>query len=311
MSRATCALEPIAICSARSNFPFRATTTADACSAGACAGGPAPDCDDANVCTVDTCDTVLGCTHTNATDGTSCSDKNACTLQDVCLNGECVGGNGPSSDPGCVLDTGGADDAVGQKDLTQFCQNVGDTCAGTILTWQWDDTGWTGSNTGDACALYDTDADGFANYALCVTVAKTPAVQLNGSPRLYLCTDGKAFNCTGATLVAGRQSQCVVNTLVPDPLTSSSRSANRCAGTNCLVRDTQAQCCVKPADFAYPAALIDVCSYPSQSPSSDPSECVKTVFCTNDNDCVAHSGEGDCQGRCISIGGVTQCSYTP
>jgi len=51
--------------------------------------------------------------------------------------------------------------------LNNFCQNPEDatiSCTnGTILTWQWDDTGWSGNNTGDACALYDTDGDGFAN----------------------------------------------------------------------------------------------------------------------------------------------------
>jgi hypothetical protein len=189
---------------------------------------------------------------------------------------------------------------------------VASNCAGTVLTWQWDDTGWSGSNTGDACALYDTDGDHFANYALCVSVGSTPAAQVSTSPRLYLCTDGKAFNCTGSTLISGRQSACVVNTLVPDPFAAPSRTTtNKCGGVNCLSRDTQAQCCVKPADFAAAAELIDVCSYPSQSPSSDPSECVKTVFCNNDKDCVVQSGEGDCQGRCLSVGGVTQCVYTP
>jgi hypothetical protein len=209
------------------------------------------------------------------------------------------------------LDTAGADDATGQKDLTEFCQNVGATCSGTILSWQWDDAAWSGGNTGDACALYDTDGDGFANYALCVSVGGAPAVQGNGSPRLYSCTDGKAFNCTGSTLVSGRQSSCVVNTLVPDPFAASNRPSNRCNGTSCLSRDTQAQCCVKPVDFAGAAELIDVCSYPSQSPSSDPSECVKTVFCTNDNACVVQGSDGNCQGRCLSVDGVTQCVYTP
>jgi len=25
------------------------------------------------------------------------------------------------------------------------------------LDWQWDDTAWSGTNSGDACALYDTN----------------------------------------------------------------------------------------------------------------------------------------------------------
>jgi len=52
-----------------------------------------------------------------------------------------------------------------------------------------------------------------------------------------------------------------------------------------------------------------VCSYPSQSPNSDPSECVKTVFCTSDADCTVTNGEGTCTGTCTSIGGVNQCVF--
>src|SRR5262249_45196914 len=101
------------------------------------------------------CDVAESCTGTSSEcpsdafvpNGTTCTDGNACTLQDVCMDGQCVSGNGPNSEPGCVLDTGGSDDAPGQKDLTEFCQNLSSSCSGTILTWQWDDTGWTGSNT--------------------------------------------------------------------------------------------------------------------------------------------------------------------
>src|SRR5439155_361606 len=42
-----------------------ACTLSDACHAGACAGGPAPDCDDGNVCTSDACDPTRGCVHVN------------------------------------------------------------------------------------------------------------------------------------------------------------------------------------------------------------------------------------------------------
>ena len=42
-----------------------ACTTADTCAAGACVGGAPPDCDDANVCTDDSCDPATGCVNTN------------------------------------------------------------------------------------------------------------------------------------------------------------------------------------------------------------------------------------------------------
>jgi hypothetical protein len=219
-----------------------------------------------------------------------------------------VGGNNPTTEPGCRTDTGGADDAVGQKDLNEFCANRNASCAGTIFTWKWDDTAWTGTNTGDACALYDTDGDGFANRALCVTVSGKPATQASQSPRFYSCNDTKQFNCSGATALT-MTSSCIVNDLVADPFAALVRKSNKCAGSSCLAADTQAQCCVNTNDLPYTATLIDVCSYPSQSPNSDPSECVKTIFCSSNADCTATNGEGTCNGACVSVGGVSQCVF--
>jgi hypothetical protein len=288
-----------------------ACTQTDTCQAGVCTGGNPKTCTALDQCHVaGTCNMTTGvCSNPNAPDGTPCTDQNACTLSDTCQGGTCVGGNGPTTELGCKTDTGGADDAVGQKDLSEFCVNHDATCAGTIFTWQWDDTAWTGTNTGDACALYDTDGDGFANYALCVTVTGKPAMQASQSPRFYGCNDTKQFNCTGATLRTMISSTCTVNDLVADPFAPLTRKANKCAGSSCLTKDTQAQCCVVTADLPATAALIDVCSYPSQSPNSDPSECVKTVFCSSNADCTVTNGEGTCNGTCTSIGGVNQCIF--
>ncbi|PYT08355.1 MAG: hypothetical protein DMF49_05520 [Acidobacteria bacterium] len=41
-----------------------ACTTNDACSSGVCTGGAALNCDDSNLCTADTCDSLSGCKHT-------------------------------------------------------------------------------------------------------------------------------------------------------------------------------------------------------------------------------------------------------
>ena len=73
---------------------------------------------------------------------------------------------------GCITDLQGADDVPGQKDLSKLCE-LGPTCSAPnalSLSWQFDDTSWTGGNTGDACALIDTNRDGLADRAVCVTV---------------------------------------------------------------------------------------------------------------------------------------------
>lgn len=93
-------------------------TVAEACSAGACAGGIPNACDDANPCTADVCEAGSGnCLHPNVSG--ACDDENECTKNDTCLAGECHGsavqcndGNpctADSCDPlnGCV--TGPAD----------------------------------------------------------------------------------------------------------------------------------------------------------------------------------------------------------
>jgi hypothetical protein len=72
-----------------------ACTSADACVSGVCVGGPAPDCDDDNVCTIDACDTLSGCTHTalSCDDGIPCTDDTCdpqlgCQHTDNCASGE-------------------------------------------------------------------------------------------------------------------------------------------------------------------------------------------------------------------------------
>jgi hypothetical protein len=80
-----------------------ACTTQDICSGGACKGLKT-NCDDANPCTDDSCDTVTGCI--NADNTAICDDNNACTTGDKCVAGSCVVGtlNCNDSDP-CTLDS--------------------------------------------------------------------------------------------------------------------------------------------------------------------------------------------------------------
>src|SRR4029450_9155934 len=88
-----------------------------------------------------------------------------------------------------IVDDAGADDYPGQKDLNFF---TFDFAGGTsvAITWGWDDTSWSGNNTGDACALIDTDQSGSgagkADFAHCVTVNQG-GKYLAG--RMYSCGD--------------------------------------------------------------------------------------------------------------------------
>ncbi|HOX42295.1 MAG TPA: proprotein convertase P-domain-containing protein [Myxococcota bacterium] len=69
-------------------------TLGETCLSGACQGGSANPCNDGNVCTADSCDTLLDtCEHDGpAADGLGCDDGAYCTINDACTSGTCVGG---------------------------------------------------------------------------------------------------------------------------------------------------------------------------------------------------------------------------
>src|SRR4051794_22074361 len=67
-----------------------------------------------------------------------------------------------------VLDQNGANDQPGQGDLTQMGRDESD---GTLskFFWSWDDTDFSGQR-GDACAQYDTNANGNVDFVVCVEI---------------------------------------------------------------------------------------------------------------------------------------------
>ena len=85
--------EPASGCKATNNTALcddaNKCTTKDVCAAGNCLGSVAPDCDDKNPCTNDSCDTGKGCVHANNT--AFCDDNDKCTSGDVCKDAVCAG----------------------------------------------------------------------------------------------------------------------------------------------------------------------------------------------------------------------------
>jgi Prealbumin-like fold domain len=188
------------------------------------------------------------------------------TILSVTLFAQAGGAALPLNNPptfNFVNDENGADDQPGQKDLS--AQAVAVPSPGDLwVAWKWDVTSLSGGNTGDACALFDTDTDARVNFAICVTIEGNPAVQAATSPRVYTCGDGKVDRCTSTyTQVTPINSACGVNNQATDPFHSGQK-------------DTQATCHVDLADVggSGTANLVNTCSYPSQQPTSDPSDCV-------------------------------------
>lgn len=167
-------------------------------------------------------------------------------------------------------DVAGADDQPGQKDLN--LQGIYQAAPGDLwVEWQWDDTAISGGNTGDACALFDSGTtNGKVNFAVCVTIAGTPAAQASNSPRVYTCGDGKPDRCTSTyAQVPLMNTACAVVNPVTDPFTGLPASHKD-------TKDTRAVCHIDFAAVggATNAKLINTCSYPSQEPTSAPSDCV-------------------------------------
>ncbi|MBI5607978.1 MAG: hypothetical protein HY902_03765 [Deltaproteobacteria bacterium] len=94
---------------------------ADLCAGGACVGGDAIDCDDANPCTTDLCMPTVGCVHKSSPG--ACEDGDPCSSGDQCVAGACLSGgpticgDGSACAPGscnasvgCLIDLGTCDD---------------------------------------------------------------------------------------------------------------------------------------------------------------------------------------------------------
>ena len=107
-----------------------ACTVGDNCDAGTCLPGAAPDCDDKNVCTDDSCDRLLGCTHSN--NALPCDDGDLCTLDDACAKGKCVGGAKKGCDDQNACTKDGCTPATGE--CTHDAANCDDKNACTVDT---------------------------------------------------------------------------------------------------------------------------------------------------------------------------------
>jgi hypothetical protein len=102
-------------------------TAHDTCGSGACQGGAGTACDDTNPCTDDSCVPGLGCV--NLDNRVPCDDGNACTAQDRCEWGACVGIAALDCDDRNVCTDDSCNPALGcvHSDNRAFCDD-GDAC---------------------------------------------------------------------------------------------------------------------------------------------------------------------------------------
>ncbi|MFQ5591930.1 MAG: hypothetical protein ACE5HE_12260, partial [Phycisphaerae bacterium] len=170
-----------------------ACTENDACAGGVCVGGPAVDCDDNNVCTIDFCSQVDGCTHLN--NNNPCDDGNACTVGDTCSGGSCI----PGSPVDCSDGVACTDDACDQVTGCSHTPNNaacddGDVCTDDVCDVN---TGCTHTNNtapcddADACTTNDMCSNG-----ACVGVPPPALVVDAGADMTVLLGDPVLLNGT-------------------------------------------------------------------------------------------------------------------
>jgi Cys-rich repeat protein len=213
----------------------------------------------------------------------------------------------------CIIDTDGANDDPGQKDVTQFCSAIG---AGNPYelhaSASFDLTGLGGNNTADLCLLFDSDADGSINTALCSTLSGDPASMTN--VRLLTCDDTTSKRCNNAVQVnvcSNKKSQsclsdadCGTGTCAAQYNTTCSSSQQATdpfpAGDN-SPWDTVIECAIDLDEFGPAGAkarLINMGAFSSTIPYSDMSDSVLPPMCQSDADCpgnqVCHLASGEC-----------------
>jgi hypothetical protein len=173
----------------------------------------------------------------------------------------------------CIPDVDGPNDEAQQKDLTRLCLDTTTDPTKILVEWDWDEIGTSGANTMDASIFFDSDDDGFANYAVFVTTQNSPAtiVPQPAGIRYATCPDdNSATQCGGAVEVVPLPSgiDCYVNSPVgTDPFPAGADYPNDAVG----------YCAVARSLFPTPppvTTLLNVCSRTSESLTSDRSDCI-------------------------------------
>ena len=112
-------------------------TTDDTCADGGCTISTKFSCDDNNVCTIDSCDPKLGCEYKHRE--IVCTDGDACTVGDKCVDSKCVPGPTAKCNDGNQCTDDSCDQVAGCKNVnhTKACSDgnactTGDQCAGGV-----------------------------------------------------------------------------------------------------------------------------------------------------------------------------------
>ena len=189
-----------------------------------------------------------------------------------------------------VIDTGGVNDENGgsQLELTQMGRD--DTGSGFYqLFWSWDGTNFQ-SQTGDACALFDSDGDANIDFNICAQIENGGGgtiVQTDVSPTAHTCGDGKNDRCTTPGGVSAGTGQLVAGPIEDlsdtdgDLVTATDPFAGQ-VGAAASPNDSTIAVKIAKSLLPADAQLVNVCDYESIAGGGN----------NNPNDCIVNPGGG-------------------
>ena len=173
-------------------------TQVDKCQDGQCVGFNPLNCADANPCTTEVCDPVVGCLTSFNT--AACEDGNPCTVNDACNQGVCVSGgptncndNNPCTDDACVPGVGcqnGVDDtnSCSLAGIPQCKQSkcVGGSCSAVDL-----------NGVGCQVGSHATCKFGLCNGGTCVPNSNNSNIGCNDDDGCTINDKCTGFTCSG------------------------------------------------------------------------------------------------------------------
>ena len=248
-----------------------ACTEKDVCKNSTCKG-KAVACDDNNPCTLDVCNSKLGC-QLNKLSGAPCDDDNLCTLGDQCSDGDCQAGKAKTcaSLDACY---------VGKCSLVDGKCKITEAVFGTAC------------DDGSACTSNDACASGNCAGAVKVCDDGNPCTDDGCTAKLGCITTAAIKACDDANACTGPDS-CKGGACVGLATAGSVAcdDANPCTGDSC---DPKAGCVHSPVsgacDDGNSCTQGDICQAGACAPGTS------TCACQADVDCVAQDDGDLCNG---------------
>jgi hypothetical protein len=260
-----------------------ACTVDDLCGADGCKGA-AMLCDDADPCTVDSCE-AGACRAAPGNNGATCSDDDACTVDDQCVDGSCAGSPKNCDLKECEISTCEAGECVAVGPNAGIPCDDDDPCTA-------DDSC---SNDGECAGLAVTCDDGNS----CTVDACSP---LDGSCVNNPAADGGKCSddgdpCTLDTCTAGQCNTALSNGSECDDGDACTQNTNcaadQCTGGEAIGCDDGNECTVDSCD-----SQLGCVNQPSA-----PVACDDGDNCTTNGQCV----DGSCVGNALCDDG---CALT-